>query len=146
MQDILKGDDRFRYRMLDRFRQDCEYYLNNGGRNSNVLWSKDEKQHIENMKDLYNSFDKSEKPEWLTWQQIIEYEMRMCFGKERKFNIGDDVKWTNSNGVNLGKRKVIGLDVRSGETYCEYTYFIEPIDTPWFSVSEEELKEWRDEK
>lgn len=60
--------------------------------------------------------------------------------KVRKFKIGDEVNWTNSNGVDLGKRKVIGYDTRSGETYFEYTYFIGPIDSPWFSVSEEELK------
>lgn len=143
MQDILKADDRFRYMMLDRFRQDCEYYLNNGGRSSNVLWSKDEKQHIQNMKDLHNSFDKKDKPEWLTWEQILEYEARMIHKKERKFKIDDDVIWTNSNGVNLGKRKVIGYDVRSGESYFEYTYFLDPIDTPWFSVSEGELKHFK---
>lgn len=59
---------------------------------------------------------------------------------ERKFKIGDYVNWTNSNGVNLGKRKVIGYDTRSGETYFEYTYFIDPIDTPWFSINESELE------
>lgn len=59
---------------------------------------------------------------------------------ERKFKIGDYVNWTNSNGVNLGKRKVIGLDTRSGETYFAYTYFIGPIDTPWFSINESELE------
>ncbi|GAV11311.1 hypothetical protein PBN151_1238 [Paenibacillus sp. NAIST15-1] len=60
--------------------------------------------------------------------------------RERKFKIGDDVIWTNSNGVNLGKRKIIGYDTRSGETYFEYTYYIDPIDTPWFSIGESELK------
>lgn len=54
----------------------------------------------------------------------------------RKFKIGDYVNWTNSNGVNLGKRKIIGFDSRSGE----YTYFIDPIDTPWFSIRESHLK------
>lgn len=63
--------------MLDRFRSDCEYYLNHGNRSSKVLWSQDEKQHIENMKDLYNSFGENDKPEWLTWEQILDYERRM---------------------------------------------------------------------
>jgi len=54
---------------------------------------------------------------------------------EHKFKIGDKVNWTNSNGVKLGVRTVIGLDVRSNRP----TYFLDPIDTPWFSVGEEEL-------
>lgn len=59
---------------------------------------------------------------------------------ERKYKIGDYVNWTNPNGVNLGRRKIIGLDSRAGETYFSYTYYLDPIDTPWFSISEEELK------
>ena len=54
-----------------------------------------------------------------------------------KFKIGDKVEWTNSNGVYLGERTIIGLDVRTGRP----TYFIDPIDTPWFSVGEEELQQ-----
>ena len=54
---------------------------------------------------------------------------------EYKFKIGDKVNWKNSNGVNLGERTIIGLDVRSNRP----TYYIDPIDTPWFSVGEEEL-------
>ncbi|WP_256719739.1 LPD11 domain-containing protein [Paenibacillus glucanolyticus] len=77
MEDILKSDARFRYMMLYRFRDDCEYYLNYGNRNSNVLWSLDESKHIENMKALHNSFGENDKPEWLTWEQILEYEKQM---------------------------------------------------------------------
>jgi|GEM_PF-3197951 len=54
---------------------------------------------------------------------------------EYKFKIGDKVNWENSNGVNLGVRTVIRLDERCGRP----TYYIDPIDTPWFSISEEEL-------
>jgi len=56
---------------------------------------------------------------------------------EYKFKIGDKVNWTNSNGVNLGVRTVIGLDSRTNRA----TYYIDPIDTPWFDVGEEELEE-----
>jgi len=52
-----------------------------------------------------------------------------------RFKIGDKVNWTNSNGVELGIRTVIGLDVRTNRP----TYFLDPIDTPWFSVGEEYL-------
>ena len=53
-----------------------------------------------------------------------------------KYKIGEKVEWTNSNGVELGERTIIGLDVRTNRP----TYYIDPIDTPWFSVNEEELK------
>lgn len=76
MKDILKSEKRFRYMMLDRMRQDCEYYLRIGG-SANVLWAKDEKQHIQNMKDIWNSFDENDKPEWLNMEDINEFARRM---------------------------------------------------------------------
>jgi len=54
---------------------------------------------------------------------------------EYKFKISDKVNWRNSNGVNLGVRTVIRLDERCGRP----TYYIDPIDTPWFSIREDEL-------
>lgn len=50
------GNDSFKYMMLDRMKQDCNYYLGNGNRLKKVLWANDEKEHIENMKALWNSF------------------------------------------------------------------------------------------
>lgn len=67
----------FNYMFLDRLRCDCEYYLNYGRRNKNVLYYKDEKEHIEKMKELYNKFPEDEKPEWLTMQDIVDYENKM---------------------------------------------------------------------
>jgi hypothetical protein len=75
---LLKGDDKFRYGMLGRLKSDCDYYLGYGGRNAeHCLWAKDEKEQIEIMKALHNSFDESKKPEWLTWEQILYYEKQM---------------------------------------------------------------------
>lgn len=84
MDDILKGDKGYRYRMLGRFQSDCEYYLGFGSRDADhCLWAKDEKQHVENMKALYNSFDENDKPEWLTWEQILDYEKQMLTDKTK---------------------------------------------------------------
>lgn len=77
MEVILKSDAKFRYMMLSRFKSDCDYYLGYGNRSSNALWAKDEKEHIENMKALHNSFVGDDKPEWLTWEDILEYERKM---------------------------------------------------------------------
>ncbi|GFI36484.1 hypothetical protein IMSAGC015_00645 [Lachnospiraceae bacterium] len=67
-------DKSFQYQLLDRFRCDFDYYLGYGNRNPDILPSKDEKEHIETMKRIWLSFPEEEKPEWLTWEQILEYE------------------------------------------------------------------------
>jgi hypothetical protein len=82
MESILKSDERTRYMMLSRLQSDCEYYLNHEDRNKSVLWSKDEQEHINNMKQLHNSFSEDDKPEWLTMEQILEYEKQMVISKE----------------------------------------------------------------
>lgn len=78
MEDWTKYEPKFRYMMLDRMRQDCDYYLGYGNRNAKQLWAGDEKAQIENMKALWNSFPEEDKPEWLTWEDILEYEKQMC--------------------------------------------------------------------
>ena len=70
-------EDRFNYMMLDRLRSDCDYYLGYGYKNKNSLWAKDEQEHIDEMKKLYNSFPDDKKPEWLSWEQILQYEKLM---------------------------------------------------------------------
>lgn len=77
MEDILKGDNRFKYIMLGRFQRDCEYFLGFGGRSLKHLWSGNVKTHIQNMKDIWNSFSSDEKPQWLTFEKILEYEKDM---------------------------------------------------------------------
>lgn len=78
MEDWSKHDKRFRYMMLDRLRQDCEYSLNRCDGSENVLWAKDAKAQIAHMKALWKTFEPDDTPEWLTWEDILEYERRMC--------------------------------------------------------------------
>lgn len=78
MEDWSKYEPRFRYIMLDRLRQDCKYYLGYGNRNPGNLWASDEKSQIENMKAIWNTFPKEDTPEWLTWDDILEFERKMC--------------------------------------------------------------------
>lgn len=77
--EILQGDLTFRYMLLSRLQSDCEYYLNYGNRNVKRLWAGDEKRQIELMVKLYDSFD--EKPQWLTMEEIMEYENKMITAK-----------------------------------------------------------------
>lgn len=74
---LTNPKDRFNYQLLDRLRIDCEYYLGNGNRNVKHLWANNEKEQIEKMKELYNSFSDNGKPKWLTYEQILQYEKLM---------------------------------------------------------------------
>lgn len=67
----------FEYLMLSRLQSDCEYYLGYGNRSLRILCDNSVERHIARMKELWNCFPKNEKPEWLTWEQILEYEKAM---------------------------------------------------------------------
>ena len=71
----------FQYMMLYRLRCDCEYYLGYGNRNDEILCSNNPQKHIEAMKRRWLEFADSEKPQWLTWGQILAYEKQMCITK-----------------------------------------------------------------
>ena len=75
---ILKSEDSYRYQLLSRLKMDCDYYLGYGNLSKNHLWAEDEKGQIETMKMLWKSFPDEDKPEWLTWEEILEYEEKMC--------------------------------------------------------------------
>lgn len=70
-------DEKFRYMMLSRLQSDCKYFLGYGRRNLNHLPSNNVDAHIAHMKNLWNSFPDDGKPEWLTWEQIKQYESDM---------------------------------------------------------------------
>lgn len=79
-EDILNADEKFRYMLLSRMKGDCEYYLGYGNRSKRALWAEDEAEQIKVMKALWNRFDDDGKPEWLTWEDIMEYEGEMLNG------------------------------------------------------------------
>ena len=68
---------RFNYQLLSRLQMDCNYYLDNGNKYDGHLWAGNVKDQINKMKELYNSFPEDQKPEWLTMNQILEYEKAM---------------------------------------------------------------------
>lgn len=76
-EEILQHDLKFRYMLLSRMQSDCEYYLNYGNRNRNRLWAGDEQRQIEYMILLHDSFKEDEKPQWLTMDEILDYQKRM---------------------------------------------------------------------
>lgn len=75
----------YNYMLLDRLKQDCEYFLGNGNGNAeHSLWAKDIDEQIAKMKELYNSFADNEKPEWITIEDINDYEKKMKALKDSK--------------------------------------------------------------
>lgn len=79
---VLKSEPKFRYMLLDRMRQDCRYYFGNDNCNPENLCQGDEKAQIEAMKVLWNSFPEEDRPEWLTWEDILEFERKMIGGDD----------------------------------------------------------------
>lgn len=77
MFDEIKKDAEFRYRLLDRCIQDCNYFLGYGSRLNKHLYAGNVNDQINLMKELYNSFPDSEKPEWTNMKEIEGYEIAM---------------------------------------------------------------------
>lgn len=67
----------FEYMLLSRMKMDCEYFLGYGRRSIYALHGKSIPEHIASMKELWNKFPEEAKPEWLSWEQILEYEAAM---------------------------------------------------------------------
>ena len=78
-EEVLQYDKKFRYMLLSRMQSDCEYYLNygNSNRNTKRLWAGNERKQIEYMILLHDSFKEDEKPQWLTMDEILDYQKRM---------------------------------------------------------------------
>ena len=68
------------YRLLDRLRADCDYYLGAGGRSEKHLWAGSVEKQIAKMRELYAALP--EKPEWLSEQDINRYEQQMTVSDE----------------------------------------------------------------
>ena len=72
---MINMNSEFQYKMLDRMKSDCEYFLRYGNRCTKDLWGKSVNAHIESMRQIWNEL--KEKPEWLGLEQINEYERKM---------------------------------------------------------------------
>lgn len=63
---------RFEYMMLSRMQMDCNYYTTKQQFDNAhaTTWE----QHIQKMKELWQKFPEDLKPEWCSWEKILEYE------------------------------------------------------------------------
>ena len=67
---------KFDYMMLSRMQMDCKYYKN--ADHYNHAHCQTAKEMIESMKERWNKFPDDLKPEWITWEEILEYEKKFC--------------------------------------------------------------------
>lgn len=86
-QSILQNDETFRYQLLGRMQTDCNYFLGNGNRLDKFLWAGNVESQIAYMKALYNSFPDDKKPEWISLEDINNYEDAMT---NDEVNINND--------------------------------------------------------
>lgn len=68
---------KFSYRLLGRLAQDCDYFLGAGGRHDKHLWAGSPEKQIAKMRELYDKFPEDKKPEWLSLEDIDNYEKQM---------------------------------------------------------------------
>lgn len=67
---------KFDYMMLSRMQADCKYY-EDAEHYNNSHWQTAEEM-IKSMKERWNKFPDDLKPEWITWEEILEYEKKFC--------------------------------------------------------------------
>ena len=87
IQKVLTGlneKPEFGYMLLDRLENDVKYYLGFGNRHPKHLWGTTTEKHIAYMKLIYDNL--SQKPEWLSLEQIEKYAEEMGVGKKEKVN------------------------------------------------------------
>ncbi len=75
IKDVTSRDEQFRYQLLNRMQQDCDYFLGNGNRHEGGLWAGNVKDQVAVMRALWDSVP--EKPEWLSKELLDNYAEKM---------------------------------------------------------------------
>lgn len=65
------------YRMLSRWKMDCEYFLGAGNGFEPHLYFESVEKICDAMEETWNKLPADKKPEWLTMEQIQEYRKSM---------------------------------------------------------------------
>lgn len=73
-------DQTYEYMLLGRLQQDCYYFLEHPVEKH--LWALDVEAQITKMKELWETLE--EKPHWITWTEILDFEQSMKELKEGK--------------------------------------------------------------
>ena len=75
--ELIKNPNKHQYMLLSRLQQDCEYYLGYGDRHDKFLWAGNVIDQIKKMKEIYKQLPEDAKPEWLSLEEIEDYEKKM---------------------------------------------------------------------
>lgn len=106
--------DKGRYMFLSRMQTDCKYFLN-GHEYNKFLWAENPEKQIEYMKWLYNSFPDDKKPQWISMEEIEDYERQMV-GKGKEDYSRDDIYATES-AITESKKEEEPKDPNEGRQY-----------------------------
>lgn len=109
--DLIHKEDTFRYQMLSRLQMDCDYFLGNGNRADKHLWAGNVPDHIKIMRALYNSFSDDKKPEWISMEDIDNYEKEMTDTLKESAaldKIGNAIKEDENTDIK-GQLKQLGI-------------------------------------
>jgi hypothetical protein len=103
LEESKKPGNEFNYMMLSRLKSDCDYFLGYGNRSENNLWAGNVKDHITEMKRIWNFLPENDKPEWLSMEDILDYENKMTDKpmEEKKYELGYGSK---GNGTTVWNR------------------------------------------
>ena len=110
------------YRLLDRLRTDCDYYLGAGGRSEKHLWAGSVEKQIAEMRELYAALPK--KPEWLSEQDIDRYEQQMTVSPERE---NDEIL---GKEISIDERRFVVENVHDGKASLRDLTFEESVGFP----------------
>jgi len=77
---INESNEEDNYMLLGRLQADCEYFLGHGNGSENRLWAGNIEEQISKMKELWEKLPV--KPEWLSYEEIENYEKEMLNKKE----------------------------------------------------------------
>lgn len=111
---LKRLDDKGRYMFLSRMQTDCKYFLD-GHEYNKFLWAENPEKQIEYMKWLYNSFPDDKKPEWISMEEIEDYERQMA-GKGKEDHSRDDI-YTTESTMTESKKEEEPKDPNEGRQY-----------------------------
>lgn len=88
--------DNFDYQLLARLKTDCEYYLST---RENKLWAGSPEEQITKMREIYSALE--QKPEWISPEDIDEYESRFIELNKSISESAADVDFDADNDIDI---------------------------------------------
>lgn len=88
--------DNFDYQLLARLKTDCEYYLST---RENKLWAGSPEEQIAKMREIYSALE--QKPEWISPEDIDEYESRFIDLNKSISESAADVDFDADNDIDI---------------------------------------------